>query len=112
MVVNPQFIVQPDDKFVLPNTPGTLACEAKFVSKLKFNCSGRLVPREVISFQASDNVTLLIAEISKSQIKNRTSVFLCNCVATGYNGQVIGSRTATAQSACKFVFSVWVLPKI
>ena len=111
MVVNPQFIVQPHDKFVLPYTPGTLACEAKFVSKLKFNCSGRLVPREVINFQDIDDITLLIAEISKSQIKNRTSIFLCNCVATGYNGQVIGSRAATVQRACKCVFSVWVSQK-
>lgn len=101
VAVNPLFMKEPDDKFVLPSTPASLICEAKFVSKLKFNCSGKLVPRELLNDEFSDNVTFLLAEISESQIKNRTSVFLCNCVATGYNGQVIGSRAATVQRACK-----------
>ena len=102
MAVNPLFTEEPDDKFVLPNTAASLICEAKFVSKLKFNCSGKLVPREILNDEYFENVTFLLAEISESQIKNRTSVFLCNCVATGYNGQVIGSRTATVQRACKY----------
>lgn len=106
MAVNPQFIEEPDDKFVWPDKPAALSCEAKFVSKLKFNCSGKLVPKEIFNDEGIDNVTFLIAEISKSQIKNRTSVFLCNCVATGFNGQVIRSRAATVQRACKCVFSV------
>ena len=102
VAVNPLFTEEPDDKFVLPNTPASLICEAKFVSKLKFNCSGKLVPREVLNYEfIDDNVTFLLAEISQSQIKNRTSVFLCNCVATGYNGQVIRSRAASVQRACK-----------
>ena len=105
MVVKPQFIEEPDDKFIWPNT-GTLTCEATFVSKLKFNCSGELVPREILNDEYIDNVTFLVAEISQSQIKNRTSVFLCNCVATGYNGQVIRSRAAAVQRACKCAFSV------
>ena len=71
------------------------------MKKLKFNCSGKLVPREILNYEFLDNTTFLLAEISESQIKNRNSVFLCNCVATGYNGQVIGSRTATVQRACK-----------
>ena len=106
MVVKPQFTEEPDDTFILPYTPGSLTCEAKFVSKLKFNCSGKLVPREIFNYEGIDNVTFLVAEISQSQIKNRTSVFLCNCVATGYNGQVIRSHAAAVQSACKCVFNV------
>ena len=104
MAVNPRFIEEPHDKFILPYAPGALSCEAKFVSKLKFNCSGKLVPKEILNDEYIDNVTFLLAEISASQIKNRTSVFHCYCVATGYNGQVIRSRAATVQRACKCVF--------
>ena len=104
VAVKPLFTEEPGDKFVLPNTPASLICEAKFVKKLKFNCSGKLVPREILNDEFFNNATFLLAEISESQIKNRTSVFLCNCVATGYNGQVIGSRTATVQRACKCAY--------
>ena len=99
--VNPLFTEEPDDKFVLPNISASLKCEASFVRKLMFNCSGKLVPREILNYEFLDNTTFLLAEISESQIKDRTSVYICHCGATGYNGQVIGSRTATVQRACK-----------
>ncbi|XP_078364185.1 netrin receptor UNC5C-like [Oculina patagonica] len=99
VIVKPEFIAEPDDKFALPNTQVDLVCEAKFVSRLKFNCSGGLVPREIYKYEDADNVTLLVAEISQALIVNRDSVVLCICVATGYNGQVIRSRAAAVQKA-------------
>ena len=71
------------------------------MSRLKLNCSDGLVPKEILNSKEKDNATLLVAEISQVLIKNRDSVVLCICVATGYNGQVIQSRTAAVQKACK-----------
>ena len=73
------------------------------MSKLKFNCSGGLVPREVLNYEDDHNVTLLVFEISQVLIKNRGSVVHCICIATGYNGQVIRSRAAAVQKACKCI---------
>lgn len=73
------------------------------MSRLKFNCSGGLVPREIYNYEDVDNVTLLVAEITQVLIVNRYSVVLCICVATGYNGQVIRSRAAAVQKACKCI---------
>ena len=99
--VKPEFVAEPKDKFFLPNSPAAFSCEAKFVSKLHFNCTGGLVPREVYNNQTGNHVTLLIVKILPVLIKTVASDVVCICVASGYNGQVITSRGATAKKACK-----------
>ncbi|KAJ7392169.1 hypothetical protein OS493_013541 [Desmophyllum pertusum] len=94
-VVKPEYVAEPDDKFVLPNSPAALLCEAKFVTKLKFNCSKGLVPKEIYNSEDENNATLVIAEISQVLFKStRGSDVVCICVAIGYNGHILRSRAA------------------
>lgn len=73
------------------------------MTKLKFNCSKGLVPKEIYNSEDENNATLVIAEISQVLFKStRGSDVVCICVAIGYNGQVLRSRAATVKKACKY----------
>ena len=106
-VVKPEFVAQPKNKYVLPNSPAVhLLCEARFVSKLNINCTGGLVPREIYYNQSRNHATLLIVEILPVLIKNNAPGIVCTCVATGYNGLVIRSHPAAVRKACKCIFNL------
>lgn len=96
-VVKPEFITEPEDRFVLPKSLwANLLCEARFVSNLNFHCTGGLPQREVHYNQTGNPVKLLIVEIT---LKNNATDAVCTCVATGYKGQVIKSRPAAIKKA-------------
>ena len=95
--VKPVFVTEPSDRYVLPNSQAPLLCEAKFVSKLNFSCTEGLVPKEIYRHQKDHNVTTLIADVSHVIIKAAS----CVCLATGYSGLVLKSRSAAVTVACK-----------
>jgi len=109
------FDAEPDDRYVLPNSPAPLLCKAKFVSKLNFSCTGGLVPKEIYRHQNDRNVTTLLADVTHVMIKaNALDGVSCVCLATGYSGVVLKSRSAAVTIACKswlqfFVFPCFVL---
>lgn len=93
--VNPHFIIEPNDEYLLPDSRAHLYCEAKFVSNLEFNCSGGLVPEMVLQNKDENNVTLIIADVSYAMFKARDlDRVSCVCLATGYKGLVVKSRMA------------------
>ncbi|CAH3031318.1 unnamed protein product [Pocillopora meandrina] len=96
-VVKPEFITEPEDRFVLSKSLwANLLCEARFVSNLNFHCTGGLPQREIHYNQTGNPVKLLIVEIT---LKNNATDAVCTCVATGYKGQVIKSRPAAIRKA-------------
>ena len=98
----PVFITEPDDGHVLPNSPSLLFCEAKFVSKLKFNCTGGLTPDEIFFHKNDQNVTMLVADISYTLMRaSSLNEVSCVCLATGYRGFIRKSRNAVVMLACK-----------
>lgn len=110
-MVKPEFVTEPEDKFVLPNSPpANLLCEARFVSNLNFHCTGGLVQRKLYDNQTGNNVKLLIVELAVSAVlaKSNATDAVCTCVATGYQGQVVKSRSAAVKKACKWIFVVWM----
>ena len=101
--VKPAFTAEPDDSYVLPNSLAPLLCKAKFVSQLKFNCSGGLVPKEAYHGQNEHNVTTLIADVSQAMVKTTALDWVsCVCIAAGHNGVVLRSKTAVVMLACKY----------
>ena len=103
-MVKPEFITEPEDRFVLPKSLwANLLCEARFVSNLNFHCTGGLPQREVHYNQTGNPVKLLIVEIT---LKNNATDVVCTCVATGYKGQVIKSRPAAIKKACKWIYVI------
>lgn len=108
-VVKPEFITEPEDQFVLPNSLSVnLLCEARFVLDLTFHCSGDLLQREIHESQTENPGKLLIVEITISQdlFKNNATDAVCTCVATGDKGQVIKSQPAAIKKACKRIYVV------
>lgn len=98
----PVFVTEPEDRYVLPNSPSPLFCEAKFVSKLKFNCTGALTPKEIFFHQNDQNVTMLAADISYTLMRaSSLNEVSCVCLATGYRGFIRKSRNAVIMLACK-----------
>lgn len=94
-VVKPEFIVEPNDEYVQSNSSVSLFCEARFVFKLKINCSGGLVPEIWLKSEDENNKTLLIVDVSHTTMKARNLARVsCVCYATGYKGSVLKSRPA------------------
>ena len=80
-----------------------MLCGAKYVSKLKFNCSGDLVLKEIYHGQNEHNITKLFVDISHGKIKpGDLNEHSCVCEATSYSGSVLRSRAAAAKIACKY----------
>ena len=103
-MVKPEFITEPEDRFVLPKSLwANLLCEARFVSNLNFHCTGGLPQREIHYNQTGNPVKLLIVEIT---LKNNATDAVCTCVASGYKGQVIKSRPAAIRKACKWIYVI------
>lgn len=101
-VVKPEFIVEPNDEYVQSNSSVSLFCEARFVFKLKINCSGGLVPEIWLKSEDENNKTLLIVDVSHTTMKARNLARVsCVCYATGYKGSVLKSRPALVALACK-----------
>ncbi|XP_015764131.1 PREDICTED: netrin receptor UNC5C-like isoform X1 [Acropora digitifera] len=94
-VVKPEFIAEPNDEYVQSNSSVSLFCEARFVFKLKINCSGGLVPEIWLKSEDENNKTLLIVDVSHTTMKARNLARVsCVCYATGYKGSVLKSRPA------------------
>ena len=101
-MVKPEFIAEPNDEYVQSNSSVSLFCEARFVFKLKINCSGGLVPEIWLKSEDENNKTLLIVDVSHTTMKARNLARVsCVCYATGYKGSVLKSRPALVALACK-----------
>ena len=96
-----KFLTEPKDGLILPSSQASLSCEAKFVSSLKFNCSGGVIPREIYRGENKRNKTKLIVAISKIKPDDLLEVS-CVCEAIGHDGVVLRSKAAVVKKACKY----------